>query len=146
MALVMRHRNHVGLLWLVLVLPATSILLHQCRIDIQTMSWLDTLLVTLGIDVKFAEVQSCEGCNHTNDVWVLQVLHDLNLLKITLGVDLVCELFLLQRYGFDCINLAIAPASNLAHDSKSATSQQFYDLKVISGQTRTVLNGREAVL
>ena len=85
MTLVVRHRNQVGLLRLVFVLPAASILLmHHGRIDIQTMSWLDTLLVTLGIDVELAKVQACKGCNHSNDVWVFQVLHDLHLLKITL--------------------------------------------------------------
>lgn len=73
MALVVRHRNQVRLVCLVLVLAAASILLHHGRIDIQTMPWLDTLLVALGIDVELAEVQSCKGSDHTNDVRVLQV-------------------------------------------------------------------------
>ena len=72
--------------------------------------------------IELAEIETCEGCNHPNDVRVLQVSHDLYFLKITLLIDLVSELLFLQRNGLYCVHLAVAPAFYLTHDSKCATA------------------------
>lgn len=86
----------------------------------------------------FAEVESRKRRYHTDDIWVLQVRHDLDLLEVAMLVDFVRELFLLQRDRLNGVNLAVSAAPDLANNAESATSQQLLHLEVISCQVRAI--------
>ena len=87
-----------------------------------------------------AEVKPCEGCNHSDDVRMLKVCHDLHFLQTAVLVHFIRELLFLQRDRLDRVDVAISTTPNLAHDSEGAPPEQFDHFKVISRQIRAVLN------
>ena len=65
---------------------------------------------------------------------MFKVSHDFHLLKITVLIDLVSKLLLLQRYALDRVDLTIATASDLPHDAKCTTAEQLHHFEVLSRQ------------
>lgn len=103
----------------------------------------DALSTYLG---DLAEVETCEGCKHSDDIRVLKIGHDLNFLEITVLVDLISEFLLLERDRLYCINFTVTQTFNLAHDSKSSSSQQFNNLEVIRSKISTIHDITDLVL
>ena len=70
-----------------------------------------------------AEVHPRERGDHTDDVRVLQITHNLHFLMVTMLVYFVGELLLLERDGLYSIYIVVSPTPHLSHYAKSATAE-----------------------